>query len=153
MVTLTRDGRVLFELYSPNAHKVALSGSFNGWSRDAHLLQPRGDGWWSAYLPIPPGDHTFQYLVNDHDWLADFAAHGVEMNGYGLWVSQLWVDPKRRTGQLLGPIAADESAAQQSLRDTGSATGGGVDADSYRTLKFPQQDQPAEKPEPLRRSA
>lgn len=152
MVTLTRDGRVLFELYSPNAHKVALSGSFNGWSRDADLLQPRGDGWWSAYLPIPPGDHTFQYLINDHDWQADFAAHGVELNGYGLWVSQLWVDPKRRTRQLQR-VAAGESATRQSPRPTDWATATGIDADSYRTLKFPQQDQPSEKPAPFRRSA
>lgn len=43
---------------------------------------------------LPPGEHTFHYLVDKWEWMADFAAHGVEVNGFGQWVGRLWIDPE-----------------------------------------------------------
>lgn len=96
-------GICTFKLYLPRAHNVNLCGSFNGWSRDSQSMQLQDDGWWTCRVKIAPGDHEFQYLINGNEWMADFAAHGVEMSGYGCWVSKLWIDPKE--------VAAAEAAA------------------------------------------
>jgi len=48
-------------------------------------------GWWTAEIDLGPGDHEFQYLVDNDHWLADYAAGGLRLNRYGTWVSQLHI--------------------------------------------------------------
>ena len=36
------DGGVRFAVWAPNARRVAVVGSFNGWNKDAHPLERRG---------------------------------------------------------------------------------------------------------------
>ena len=96
MITILSDGTVKFELFLPRANSVHVTGTFNGWSKTSHPMQRLRDGWWGGEIRLPLGEHLFQYLIDNREWMADFAAHGVELNGYGCWVSQLRVEAPRR---------------------------------------------------------
>jgi 1,4-alpha-glucan branching enzyme len=98
MVQLQVDGSVQFELFMPDARDVKLAGSFTGWKDRAIVMSGPDEGWWTIKLYLPPGDHEFQYLVDDSVWLADYAAHGVKRNEFGEWVSLLHVAAKSAVG-------------------------------------------------------
>lgn len=91
MISRMPDGRVRFRVLARGASRVQLMGTFTGWERAVIDLASGGDGWFHADVRVAPGDHEFQYLVDGTNWMADFAAFGVRMNEYGLWVSQLHV--------------------------------------------------------------
>lgn len=91
MVHENPDGTMTFEVFIPAAQTVHLVGSFNLWSRHAAPLTRSGDHAWVTTLRLSPGEYSFQYLVDQEQFLADFAAHGVELNAYGLWTSILRV--------------------------------------------------------------
>lgn len=94
MVTPRPDGTFRFEIFLPSARSVAIAGTFCDWSMTRHPMERGENGWWTASLDIQPGDHSFQYVVDGRDWIADFAASGVERNGFGGWVSRLHVKPR-----------------------------------------------------------
>ena len=46
-----------FRVWAPNAEKVAVIGSFNGWDAKKNPLQPEADGYWAVDVPeARPGD-------------------------------------------------------------------------------------------------
>lgn len=133
MVTPQDDGAHLFEVFVPQARTVSLAGTFCGWSPEAHPLQPRGDGWWTCRLNLPAGDHAFQYVIDGRDWIADFAAGGVERNGFGCWVSRLWVRPARSAARFVAELdAISDLLGRASERLRAGST--------RETLPFPQPD-------------
>jgi hypothetical protein len=75
------DPMVRFVFYAPNAHAVALAGSFNDWSTDAALLARADAGVWTITLQVPPGQHQYAFVV-DGRWVADPAAPAVD-DGFG----------------------------------------------------------------------
>ncbi len=91
MITVQENGQVTFEFFRPDAGAVHLVGSLNEWSNQKHPLESNGDGWWRTTLTLDPADYTFKYLVDQSDWYADFAAHGIESDGLGSWQSILTV--------------------------------------------------------------
>lgn len=91
MVSTTAGAGRRFRIHRPAAHAVRISGCFTGWDEGAIDLQPVGDGWWEVELDLDPGDYEFQYVVDGHSRLADYAASGVKLNGFGQWVSLLIV--------------------------------------------------------------
>ena len=92
MIATLDDGSVNFRIYLPHAAKVELLGDFTDW-RDRKIAMTRvHPGWWEVKARIGPGEHMFCYLVDNSIWLADYAAHGVQLNGYGGWTSRLCVD-------------------------------------------------------------
>ncbi len=120
MVTPQPEGTYRFEIYLPEARSVAVAGTFCEWSPTAFPMKHCKDGWWRIDLEIEPGDHSFQYVVNGHDWVADFAASGVERNGFGCWVSQLYVKPRSSRPMLdreLDAIVELVREAADRLRD------------------------------------
>jgi 1,4-alpha-glucan branching enzyme len=93
MVTTLPDGNCRFRVYLPHATRVELVGDFTNW-RDQRLAMNREHpGWWDITVNVEPGEHQFCYLVDGAIWLADYAAHGVKLNGYGGWISRLHVAP------------------------------------------------------------
>jgi hypothetical protein len=92
-----------FELvvFLPRASTVSLAGTFNQWTVDGCAMTRDDDGWWRARLTLDDGDHAFQYVIDGHEWMADFAAGGVERNGFGCWVSLLSVDRTSRRERTL----------------------------------------------------
>ena len=97
MISERTEGVIEFRLFSKDAKRVELLGSFTNWECEPVEMTGLGNGWFSAHLVIEPGEHEFQYRLDGDRWLADFAAHGVRLNDFGLWVSQLCVhEPKPR---------------------------------------------------------
>jgi hypothetical protein len=63
--------RVRFTYRAPGAHKVAVAGSFNGWSPEALLLEEAGgDGLFVGSAPLPAGLHEYMFVV-DGQWVTD----------------------------------------------------------------------------------
>jgi 1,4-alpha-glucan branching enzyme len=76
------DGRVEFSFYRPQAQSVYLAGDFNHWRAGELLMSRQEDGYWKAWLELPPGTYKFRYCA-DGLWYTDFAAFGVEPGKYG----------------------------------------------------------------------
>ncbi len=60
---------VYFAVWAPNAKKVAVTGSFNGWKGDAHLLLPRWDssGIWEGFIPGLGKGTIYKYRITTPD--------------------------------------------------------------------------------------
>lgn len=91
MISRNLDGSIAFRVFLPHAAKVELLGDFTDWRARPVPMHREAPGWWSADLPIAKGEYNFCYLVDSSIWLADYAAHGVKLNGYGGFVSRVEV--------------------------------------------------------------
>ncbi len=58
----------LFSLWAPNARRVSVIGSFNGWNHESHPLRPRGSsGIWEGFIPgVGKGTLYKFYIVSHH---------------------------------------------------------------------------------------
>lgn len=101
MITGNADGTVTFRVYLPHAATVELLGDFTDWRENRVKMAREGPGWWSVTAEVPPGEHLFSYLVDGSIWLADYAAHGVKLNGYGGWVSRLCMHAEESAKSLV----------------------------------------------------
>jgi 1,4-alpha-glucan branching enzyme len=93
VVSHAHEGVVEFRMYHQGAGRVDVVGTFTGWQAMPVRMQRDPDGWWSARVSVTVGEHRFAYLVDGQNYLADFAAHGVERDRFGGLVSVLAVDP------------------------------------------------------------
>ncbi len=73
---------ILFRLHAPDAGRVSVSGTFNGWDPDALPLRKTADGWWEARVRIRPGTHEYIYLV-DGKPVTPPEAHRTTDDGFG----------------------------------------------------------------------
>jgi hypothetical protein len=110
MVKLTDSGSCVFRMYMPHAGSVELLGSFCNWRPErgagAVELEHEGDGWWTARLALPEGDHEFCYLIDGRTWMPDYAAGGVRRSSTGRWVSLLSIPVTRiPAGRPIGAMA------------------------------------------------
>jgi 1,4-alpha-glucan branching enzyme len=75
---------IRFVLLRADARSVSLAGSFNQWSASSHpLLRQSGDGLWAIVVPLPPGEHTFMYVVNGTEWVSPPMAEDYVGDGFG----------------------------------------------------------------------
>ncbi len=91
MVTRLDSGEWEFRTFVPLAAFVEILGTFTGWHDQPLPMLPDGAGWWTARLPLDPGEHEFQYRIDGRMWQADYAAHGVRLARHGAWMSRLSV--------------------------------------------------------------
>ncbi|MBY0313866.1 MAG: hypothetical protein K2W85_17510 [Phycisphaerales bacterium] len=92
MVICESGNRHTFRVYLPEARSVQLVGGFTDWRTNPARMTREHTGWWTITMDLPPGDHDFSYLVDETQWVADFAASGVRRNPFGGWVSQVHVE-------------------------------------------------------------
>jgi len=53
-----------FAVWAPDAERVSVRGSFNGWSDSTHLLSPRGSsGIWEGFIPHVRHADIYKYHV------------------------------------------------------------------------------------------
>jgi len=71
-----------FKITVPNAQKVALAGTFNGWDPNRTPLRNEGDGVWRVFLPLTKGQYEYRYVV-DGQWQTDSSATQVSPNPFG----------------------------------------------------------------------
>lgn len=78
--------KVIFR-YQPmigGVDKVAVAGSFNGWSAEANpLADTDQDGVWSAEVEIPAGRIEYKFVVNGDQWFTDEHAAETADDGFG----------------------------------------------------------------------
>ncbi len=104
MISCLPNGSVRFRVFLPHATSVQLVGTFTDWRGHAVSMDRQHPGWWQVEANVQSGEHQFCYLVDGHLWLADYAAHGVKLNGYGGWVSRLQVEAAAAAG-IEAPLA------------------------------------------------
>lgn len=76
--------RAWFRLKAPDAKRVSVVGTFNGWDPDAHPLQgPDRTGVWTLGLPLPPGRYRYMFVLDGVRWVTDPNAAGYEDDGFG----------------------------------------------------------------------
>ncbi len=92
MVVQRTPDNIEFRLYLPHANVVEVVGDFTRWQESAVAMERVEDGWWSARVRVPKGEHRFSYLVDGRYWMPDYAANGIEHNQDGQWVSRLDVE-------------------------------------------------------------
>jgi 1,4-alpha-glucan branching enzyme len=73
---------VRFDLERSGASRVALAGSFNGWSMSAHPLARNAGGLWTIVVPLPPGEYRFMFVV-DGEWMSPPLAEDYADDGFG----------------------------------------------------------------------
>ena len=73
------------------AERVLVTGSFNGWARDAVKMVPGKDGWWGTELQLVPGRYEYRFLV-DGEWANAPDAYGYAANPFGSLNCVLVVD-------------------------------------------------------------
>jgi len=63
------DAGAHFAVWAPNAHVVAVIGSFNAWRDDAAVLRPRddGSGIWEGFVAGVAAGDVYKYRVAGHD--------------------------------------------------------------------------------------
>jgi 1,4-alpha-glucan branching enzyme len=59
-----------FRFSSPTAMSVLLVGDFTHWQQRGIPMRKGKDGIWTAKVSLPPGKHTYRFLV-DGDWRDD----------------------------------------------------------------------------------
>jgi 1,4-alpha-glucan branching enzyme len=89
-------------LYRPDARKVFIVGTFNGWRVDATPLTNAGNGEWDLSLMLKPGTHEYRFLI-DGQWSDDPQATDRVKNPYGGWNSVLKVGPRTIRLPVLPP--------------------------------------------------
>ncbi len=57
---------VCFSVWAPNAVRVSVTGDFNGWNNDAHILNPRWDssGIWEGFIPGIGKGTVYKYRID-----------------------------------------------------------------------------------------
>ncbi len=69
---------------SQQIHTIAIAGDFNNWNPQENiLLDPDGDGIWTATLKLPPGRYEYMFVLNGEKWLPDPNALRYVKDGFG----------------------------------------------------------------------
>ncbi len=60
---------VYFAVWAPNAKRVSVTGDFNRWDQDAHILKPRWDssGIWEGFIAGLGKGTVYKYHIKTHD--------------------------------------------------------------------------------------
>ncbi len=97
------DGGVQFTYHDPNAGRVTLAGSFNGWNADELPLTGDGKGNWVIVHPLKEGKHEYKFVA-DGAWMADPENPDTQADPYGGANSLVTVGAD---GKLIAGAAAD----------------------------------------------
>jgi 1,4-alpha-glucan branching enzyme len=75
---------VRFTLVDRNAKTVAVAGSFNQWSTNAHpMARGQTGGVWSVVVPLPSGEHRFSFVLDGDRWVVPPMADAYVDDGFG----------------------------------------------------------------------
>jgi len=74
---------VTMNLHAPEAHQVAVAGTFNKWKADAHPLARQENGLWTITIPLKPGEYSYMFIVDGKAWVTDPNAETYSDDGFG----------------------------------------------------------------------
>ncbi len=75
---------VLFEFFAPQAERVQLAGTFNGWNPALTPLRKNKEGFWKVSLELERGRYEYRYWV-DGSWQNDQNPVECVPNAFGTW--------------------------------------------------------------------
>jgi hypothetical protein len=90
---------VRFVLVTPGARSVAVAGSFNQWSISSHPLSPtraRSADAWTGIFRLPPGEHTFMFVMDGSRFVTPPIAEDFVDDGFGARNGVVFVTPTER---------------------------------------------------------
>lgn len=73
--------QVTFTCKAPEASRVYLSGTFNGWSPSGEKMTQGTDGVWSVTITLKPGTYQYKFVV-DGIWTPDLEAANLVDDGF-----------------------------------------------------------------------
>ena len=76
--------KIEFEYYAPQAKKVELAATFNGWKSSETPLKKDNAGKWRVSLNLVPGRYEYRYFV-DGSWQNDLRPVECVPNAFGSW--------------------------------------------------------------------
>jgi hypothetical protein len=76
------DGGMKFTYYDPDATKVFLAGSFNGWSTTATSMTKDAGGYWSVVMDLKAGKYEYKFVV-DGTYTTDSENPNTKPDPYG----------------------------------------------------------------------
>jgi hypothetical protein len=74
---------VMMNLYAPQAHHVAVAGTFNKWKVAANVLTKQENGVWTINIPLKPGEYNYMFIVDGKAWVTDPNAEAYHDDGFG----------------------------------------------------------------------
>jgi anti-sigma-K factor RskA len=74
---------VTMNLHAPEAHHVAVAGTFNKWKADTHILTRQENGVWTVSIPLKPGEYSYMFIVDGKAWVTDPNAETYRDDGFG----------------------------------------------------------------------
>jgi transcriptional regulator with XRE-family HTH domain len=74
--------KITFEYTAPDAKKVLLAGSFNGWNTKTSAMKKEKGGVWKKAETLKPGRYEYKFIV-DGQWRIDPTNHITSQNTYG----------------------------------------------------------------------
>ena len=73
-----------FHVKAPQARRVSVVGTFNGWDPETHPLHgPDKNGEWSVRIALAPGQYRYMFVVDGIRWMADPNAVASQNDGFG----------------------------------------------------------------------
>ena len=124
--------RVLFRFRAPDAKKVYLAGSFNGFaqnhaghvSSDRFAMRALPGGMWYRWASIGPGNHAYKYVVEAENgsqaWLTDPHAPATGNDGNSVLQvppSDPAPAPREEQGRALKPFSPEADAGEAARLD------------------------------------
>jgi anti-sigma factor RsiW len=74
---------VRFAVKLPEARRVELAGSFNGWGEKGIALEKSGADLWNASVELPRGRYEYTFVVDGQRWIPDLSAAELVDDGFG----------------------------------------------------------------------
>jgi len=74
---------VRLEYRTPEAKRVSVAGTFNGWQPDGTPMRQDGDGVWAVELELLPGAYEYRFVVDGTCWCSDPNATDAALNPFG----------------------------------------------------------------------
>lgn len=74
---------VKFNLYVPDAKKVAIAGDFNKWKVDENIMKKQDNGIWTIEIPLKPGAYNYMFVADGKVWMTDPNAESYQDDGFG----------------------------------------------------------------------
>jgi len=71
-----------FVIYEPGVRQVEIAGSFTGWKK-IPLESKNRSGYWEVTIDLPPGEHSFAYILNGSRKIADPTVPASEPDDFG----------------------------------------------------------------------
>jgi len=122
LIRFGKDSGVVFAVWAPNAHQVALVGDFNHWDGSSHFMYPSDSGIWTIFLPGLSEFSVYKYRItsqsgDEHDKADPYGFAMEERPRTGSvvadldryqWQDQAWIAGRQDRQPLNAPISIYE---------------------------------------------